>query len=518
MPFIHEQRKLLRSLAVGATVVGTLAVASPASAALGGGPAAQFTDRPNLQSVTFDGDIGAFTFDVTVQAPPGGLDENDFVVGGYRASIVNSDSTAGAVVIDALNPDTVLVEYDQDTDDVDFNAATFGAVDSNAVRGIGTYNNGNFHDATGLTGADGENGTRGRTAGPDLQSVAVNSGLNRITYTFDQDVTEDPVPDRRNFGYVQADGDLLVATSISVDGNEVDATFAAVDDVDTARQAFVTDFFGNDVDAAETQAAGPPQANVTVPGKNPLTDRPSLTSVEIEGSGTLLFTFDQPVGDPAPGAFSAVLSNGVAVSAGGAAVVGGNVVRATFDTSQFSEHIVFGSVERNAVDSAGNSNYSTPSGKPAGGNAGAKASGYTTAPDAISATINRASGQVSVLFDSRILVDPSSLDEDDFDLYSEDGVALTTQPNGVFVTQTTGPSQARVVLQFDPEDTAVADFIQVEGQRVDHGVGGSLDWGNDFAVEGTILGNGGTVPDSQYDNRNVETIIVPTETSTGFSK
>lgn len=509
----HRQRQLRRPLVVGAALIGWLAMAGPANAALGGATAATFLDRPNLRSVTFDNNIAGFHFDRDLR-PAGNFGSAAFKLGGYD-SAATSGPDGSAANISVTDPKTVLVTYA--SQDVDIDARTFGAVQNNAVQGLG-ISNGNLRDATAVVGAQGENGSRGKTVGPDLQSVALDSDNNRVAYTFDQEVNEVALnaANASQFGFVDSSGTpRFGADIIDIDGPVVIVHFAnnALNDVDRARQAFV---LGNaQIPRSEgNNRPGAPQSNVGVPGKAPLTSRPSLESAQLSpDSGAIVYTFDQPIVTTAgaPGGFTAISSNATPVAGTSATVLSGNRVRVLFSTSDFTEHLVQASVAPGTVrgvnapglQNAGN-------GKPIGGNLGAKATGFTTAPDVLSATINRDEGEVTVTFDSRL----SDVDPTQFVLRDEYATVIPGPPATATFTKSTGPSTATVFLQYTPAQTAVGQVIDVDGNRNDGGAGSSN--GDGF---NTVVGNnavtGTSPPPSQF---NVRVLVTPSETTSTFSK
>lgn len=536
MPFYSEGRSLLRFAAVGGALVGTLATASSASAALAGAPAAAFSNRPNLQSVTFDNTFGiaSFKFDRNLQNPAGAtaLNPNSFRIGGYAAGDANTPQQ-GAGGAGTAGNGTAISANISDNDNsvvqvtyvgVNFDATTFGAVADAAVRGTGTFSEPNIADATGTTGSITENGTRGHTVGPDLQSVIVNTSDNRIFYIFDEDLDDAANPAVANIGFYRANGTRANAAQTAITDTVVTGQFAAADDVNSAVQAVVNGGTGGPL-SLDTQNPAPPFATVTVSGRNPLTVAPSLVSAEIEPSlsGAILYTFDQSVTAAAgnAGGFTAVLSNGATVAGTGTQVTGqGNTqVRVTFDTAQQQriEHVVYGSVAAGTVTDSNTNTGNLASGKPAGGNAGARGTGFTSAPDVLSATINRNEGQVVVTFDGRLIGAGAA----GFQLLDPQGNTIATTATSASFDQQARPTPTVVRLNFPRNQTAVASTLRVRGNRVEAGgfvqAGGGA--GGQTAVQGTIAG--GTFPTAAVtalDSFNVETLVVPTQVTTVFKK
>lgn len=559
MSFISGRSTLFQSAVVGGALVGALASASSASAALGTGPAATFTNRPNLQSVTFDGTgiIGAFKFDRPITLGAGGT--TNFKFGSYRSTVANSNASATAVNVSTSDPTTVLVTYNGGTPPTsseipDFDNQSFGAVAAGAVMGNGTQSQPNLADATRVTGANGESGTRGHTAGPDLQSVIVDSDQNRIIYTFDELVDQSRLAGAvQSLGFTDANGNQIRATGlVGASGGSVIAQFPTgqATDVDNAREAFYSTNPAAPAAAAQgaisergTQGknVGAPQVSVPVPGRTDSTTvSPKLLSAQLEvDSGTVVYTFDQSIAGPgggiAPANFLAVESNGDVARGTGAVITGGNSVRVTFNSSQFTEHLVFASVTPGAVNGVnannnGGATASTPGGKPIGGNAGAKQTGYTTAPDALNATFNRTTGQVTVLFDSRFSrattvgavnqgVNPAG-----FQLLTSEGNPTGGTPSSATADTSTVPAQSRVILQYSPEQLRAAAAIRIQGLKAGAaaataGTGFGVDT---VSVVGTISeGTGNSDPAGVpflFDGINVETLLTPSITTRSFAQ
>lgn len=507
--------RVLVSAAAAAVVLST---ASSAQAALGPGAPAAFSNRPNLQSVTFSGRIASFVFDRPITLTSQGTTAqtaSQFQIGGYRSGFVIPQGAHTPMSADAsvTAPNTVLVTYGGSSPD--FNASTFGTVAPGAVRGVGTFNNPNLTDTTRITGASGETGTRGHTAGPDIVSVAVDINTNRINYTFDQNVGTAVAG---SFGYINANGDTVTGDGVVATGNPVSVQFNAPKQVDSARQAFIT---AAAVPAQDAGGAFNANASVPIPGlvapATALTLRPTVTGAEINAaSGTILYSFDQPIAlvgaVQAGGAlFQAVAANGSPIPGTSATVVNGgglNQVLVTFPTSQFSEQIVYGSASAGAATATNPMALTNPpTGKPVGGNAGAKATGYSSAPDAVAATFNATSGQVVVTFDARL----TAANAANYSLIADDGTVIANGATTATVETTTGPSQVRVFLQFIPQSVAVSKYLLINGNQEPSN---AL---NDFS---TLAGNAaalGTVPvGAPGDNQNLVQLITPTTTTASF--
>lgn len=579
MSFIPKGRSLLRTAAVGGALIGTLVPVSAASAALGGATPATFNNRPNLQSVTFDqaSNTASFNFDKPVQQTAA-FASTGFRVGGYESAYVNNTAAGNTAVVDNTDARRVLVTYDaQGTGRVEFNSLTFGTVAAGVVQGLGTNNNPNLADSAGITGATGENGTRGRTNGPDLLSASVDTNTNTITYTFDQQVEDQTVaftPDSRQFGFVDVNGNIIrgrndngnsttlggAASSqgppnVVVGNNTVRVRFplgntgVPANLVSNAVQAFVDTnrpaVAAGPASVAEPAAAqqpiysrdlnrpGTPIVNVPITGQTSTTVAPSLVSASLNATGgTIDMVFDSPVklnANAAPNRTSdltyAVASNGTRTAATSVEVVGVNTLRATFTTSQFAEHLVAVSLEFGAV--LANNSASTPgipSGKPIGGNAGAKATGYTTAPDAVRAQINRGQGQVAITFDSR--TDGGAPQGGGFILRSANGTIVAGNPQTASVQNPTLPGPSRVLLQYTLAQAAAASSIEIDGNvnTLPPAAGNRLALDPIIPIQGTIPSPAAPVPTFNPatsfagDNIPVHTMVQLTDSTEVFRR
>ena len=89
-------------------------------------------------------------------------------------------------------------------------------------------------------------------------------------------------------------------------------------------------------------------------------------------------------------------------------MTGANTLQVEFDEtfSDVTELVVGGGDEGGCVSDANTDDASTQGAKPAGGNVGAQATGYSTGPDAQALTINRTSDQAIVRLDQK--TDPTT--------------------------------------------------------------------------------------------------------------
>jgi len=464
MPSFSGGRAALRTAAIGGALFGAFAFANPANAALGGATPSNFTSSPNLVSATANPaeETVVFKFDRAVSAGSGGLDPVDFLLGGYDPIFTSNVPSSVSIV---GTGDSVLADFGGT--DVDFNSLTYATVNAGTVKGTITNSKDNFVDATRITGATTESGTAGHTDGPDLVSASRNEDLEQITYTFDQAVDDDGVtPAFDAFGFVDVNGNETQATSlVNVSGNRVivqfgvdvsDATKATLDEDEAGTANSITaDGYIGSITGAYYDAVA--ISGTAIPAT------PNLVSASIDtNGGSVTYVFDKTVTVGAAGDFHVFLANGDIV--GGTAtqlLADAKSVRVTFGLENRNEFAVFAAINDGAVTGATNAIPSSTDGAPIGGNAGAQASGYTTAPDAIQALVNPAAGQASVLYDSRfspaIPTNPNA-----FTLYTADGVSLGV-PSAASVTFAAAPQQSRVVLTLTDTQATNAKNIVLTG-------------------------------------------------------
>ncbi|WP_354699201.1 hypothetical protein DSM112329_04910 [Paraconexibacter sp. AEG42_29] len=442
-------RYALRTAAVSAVAIASLAGASSANAALGGGKVPALTDRPNLVSVTPSATAITFTYDRTIDCVAANCTPGNFAVGGYSAITAVGGTSA------TVSGSSVRVTFAGGNPDED--SITFGRVADGTVRTQGTLGANNLADSVRVTGAEGESGTRGHTVGPDLVSaVATGGGSNFLTLTFDQDLNDDPATfDGAQVFIVKADGTTQagIDATISIDDNVVDVEFPAGTPVTGAKSVYVdtptgeSDDFGFDT----------PLRSVQVGTQNQDSQAPLLASAELTGADTVTYTFDKAVATPIPANFYVITADDIAIMATSATIVGdGKLVQAQFPTDQFTEHLVSAATVSTAVRSqADPTAVSAPGGVPIGGNAGAKATGYTSAPDAVQATFSGAN--VVVTLDSRIA---PAVTAGSFDLLADDGTVIGGTPTATPQAQGV-PGPSRVNLLYNTTAVGNARAVQL---------------------------------------------------------
>jgi hypothetical protein len=461
MDSFRKRASVARFAVAAAALLVPLVGAGAAQAAIGTSHGLITTNRPDFVSATIVNATQAdFCFSKDTDAAAA-FSADDFLVGGYKSATSALPATSAVRVTARCWRATFGTTGD-------LNQFTVAHLRANTLRPLqaGAVAN-NLDDSVPLIGSQSHAGTRGFTTGPDLQTTSVDTVANQMTYVFDQNVSPGPAPG--GFHFTQANGTVRTATGIiSASGNTVVAQYAG--------PAFVSDAVVAFVDAGtvlSAQGAGETANNllsVTVPGTSGATVRPDLTGNELAlangGSNQLLFTYDQDVAIGNAAAYQAVLSNGAVAIGSAITLAGPRVARVTFNNPEnlqnVSEYIVAAADTGGGVIAADGSGPSLPGGKPAGGNAGAFALGYTTAPDAVNMAFDGTSGQVTVRVDQRIRA--GAVFTASIVLLNSQGDAIANPATATISGQTDVPSQVNVILQFTPGQVQSAAGLQLLGQ------------------------------------------------------
>jgi len=474
----HALRKRARTarLAVGLLALAVpFVAASVAQGAIGGTKPAN-TTAPDLQS----GNIVAGNFvqvcfdqpvDVTGDGGPGSVR-----IGGYKTS--ENSSPPPSVGSWALGSTPVSLGNNCIRTQVgatDLEAYTVVSIDAGVVKNEADATT-NLEDSAPLVGSTTKNGTRGNITGPDLQSTILLGPENEIVYTFDQEVRctsgQPETLGPQFFGFVAQDnsfhfGDSFIATG-ACDTNQVVVQFDSPEDnVSQARSSWADRgaVYSDHFPLGENTN---PLLSVDSAGGG-ITTSPDLRSAELVdptgASNQMAFTFDQAVDTGSPNDFTAVYSDSPNEEYGDQianVVNGGKTVIVNFnDLNNRTEYIVGGSVAECAVDEQGSTSTDCNSrgGKPSGDNGGAFALGWTTGPDAVSATVNQALGQVRVLVDQRYAVESQSC----ANLVNSDGQTFSSATATSDQGSLSAPNVVPVTYSFDQDDLLDAVGLQMLG-------------------------------------------------------
>ncbi|WP_320668743.1 hypothetical protein [Patulibacter defluvii] len=474
----NSRRHARRAVLTGGLLAASLIAAAPASAALGGANPASYNHVPDLRSVTF-GESGPdlvawFTFDEPLAS--NAIDPTQFTLGGYASS--QRVPTADAASVVGSKPNTVELRWT--SNDVDFDETSYGVVNAGAVRAF-NGNQPNRVDSTAVTGAKGESGTRAHSVRPDLVGVRVdesNLNANVLIFTYDQRI--DPgSANPGQFWFVKQDGQTAVGGSIaSASGYEVAVRFPSLPGDDLVTEAVKAADFGGGITSVNYGNASFP-GSVAVSGTSGLTAMPDLLSTEFVGGGgsaSVVYHYDEPVANPIAGAFAAVTAAG-GLLPGASAVVNadGKSVTVNFPNVpavKAHEHFVRAAGFAGAVTNVNgvpNIGQSTP----IGGNAGAKSTGWTSAPDATAATFNKQNGQVDVTVDARLTI--PSVDPTQFTLVDANGDTVVAGAQSVISQGSDGaPGPQTIRLQFLPNQVAAASAIEINGWNAPFGNSGGF--------------------------------------------
>ncbi len=450
--------KRLRALPIAVAVAAAVPLLAPvaANAAMGGGNALTTSLRPDLRSATVQS-TNAVDDTTTVRAcfnkaiaslPQAGL----FSIGTYDDDDQGDQIVATSATRSTSNCADAVFPNDDATQFTHLTAlGSDGTTPNSGGSAVSTNGFGNIMDSIALIGSKTNNGTRGFTTGPDLVGITVNNANATIDYTFDQRVAPASVSTAANdWGYTDSGGTSTPSLAavpgnshraLSTDGLTVRVDFAAGPDIQDAVRAFV------DNDAVDSKASNDPnmERSVSRPGSGGFTDAPDLVAITPSASGsTVDYQFDQVLTGIPGGAAAFEIHQSFAVEdtpasvsiVGGAGV--GNTVRAVFTPSgeQENEYWVSGSTNGNAVTGAGGA--STPGGLPAGGNAGAFATGFTLGPEALTVSFDNATDIAHILFDQRW----QDADENDFKLIDDQGSQIAA--GALNVTGTGSPTAGKI--------------------------------------------------------------------------
>ncbi len=445
---VHSLR---RALPLGVAAMALIAPTA-ASAALGGGNHLTTSLRPDLRTATVQS-TNAVDDTTTVRVcfnkaiaslPQAGL----FSLGTYEDddlgdSIAATSATrSSANCADAVFPNMEAEQYTYVTV-----LGSDGTAPDSGGSAVSTNGFGNIMDSTALIGSKNNSGTRGFTSEPDLIGVAFNNAGAFIDFTFDQMVgAVDTSADE--FTYTLANGATVNSLGgpanhlLSADGKTVRVFYPAGPQIQDGVRAVVDD------EAVDGRVTGEPldQARSAArPGSGGFTDSPDLVAVIPAADGSSVdFQFDQVLtATGGAGNFHIGQSFGESDDGSTASIVGGpgvgNTVRVTFGASavQENEYWVTGWVDDNAVTGAVGGN-STPGGVPTGGNAGAFATGFTVAPEALTVSFDNATDVAHVLFDQRW----QDADENDFKLIDDQGSQIAAA--ALNVSGTGSPTAGRI--------------------------------------------------------------------------
>jgi hypothetical protein len=462
------KRGVGQRLAVGLAVLAFPLLASGAAqAALAGATPAQFTGVPNLRSATINstyGNVVEVCFDKTIKTASG---TTGFSFGGYRAGNLLASFSFS---LDQNNPNCEVVLFPATV--VDENQYTFLEVTAGTVTANSPATP-NLIDSVALTGSTSHSGTTGVTTNPNLVGAlvpdSVHLSTNSLTYVFDKATK---AVGTAAFQFETAAGQLCAGTGAApLGGQDSTAITIAFNPAcgATVGQAERAGILPGGVKADQDSGAtllAPAEWTVMPNCASPCaTSRADLTSTALgSNQDQIVFTFDKNViVNPAlTNGFVAELANGQTVASTGATLTAPNQVTATYsgNLSNKGEFAVEAYAVNGAAIAADNlsaTGLSLPGTANVGGNAGAFAGGFTSAPDSFGVSINHTSGQVIVNLDDRLSAAPVI---GDIVPYTAQGLPVAIAPTAVSYNSSAGPGPTAVTLQYSPSGITNVTALQ----------------------------------------------------------
>ena len=309
-------------------------------------------------------------------------DAKGFTLKGFNVDTKASAADARLVKGD---PTSVLVGYASGTDLSRYTLASvsIGAVEDEAGEA-------NLPGSVPLEGST-VAGSQNLTDGPDLVSVRAINSLDRVVYTYDEQIDERAGGDASRFGYSTADGKSVPAKSIiTADDNSITVAFD--------RQTEDGVLFW-----AKSAAAKNLRGIESSPGSiGTSTTAPDLVSVSnVIGQSQFDYTFDGPVSNVDLAKFVVYASDGTPYTAKGYARPSADVVRIAIpEIHKFSASMALASADEGAVKADDASQVaSTPGSRHIGSMA---ASGLSAGPYLTSVSMDDAVGQVRFVFDKPV--------------------------------------------------------------------------------------------------------------------
>ena len=306
---------------------------------------------------------------------------------GFTLKGFNVDTKASAADARLVNgdPTSILVGFAPGTD---LSRYTLASVNTGAVQD--EANEANLPGSVPLEGST-VAGSQNMTDGPDLTSVRAINSLDRVVYTYDEQIDEQAGNDAARFGYSTADGLNVPARSIiTAEENSITVAFD--------RQTEDGVLFW-----AKSAAAKNLRGIDSSPGSiGTSTTAPDLVSVSnVIGQSQYDYTFDAPVTNVDLAKFVVYAADGTAYAAKGFARPSAEVVRIAIpETHKFSANMALASADEGAVKTSDRSEVPSTLGSRHIGSAAAN--GISAGPYLTSVEMDDAVGQVRFVFDKPV--------------------------------------------------------------------------------------------------------------------
>jgi len=309
-------------------------------------------------------------------------DVSGFTLKGFN---VDTKATAADARLVKGDPTSVLVGFASGTD---LSRYTLASVGIGAVQD--EANEANLPGSVPFEGST-VAGSENMTDGPDLTSVRAINSLDRVVYTYDEQIDERAGGDAARFGYYTADGLSVPAKSIvTAEDNSITVAFD--------RQTEDGVLFW-----AKSAAAKNLRGIESSPGSiGTSTTAPDLVSVSnVIGQSQYDYTFDAPVTNVDLDKFVVYAADGTAYTAKGFARPSAEVVRIAIpETHKFSANMALASADEGAVKTSDRSEVPSTLGSRHIGSA--SANGISAGPYLTSVSMDDAVGQVRFIFDKPV--------------------------------------------------------------------------------------------------------------------
>ncbi len=362
-----------------------------------------------------------------------------FILKGFNMDTRTAAADARLVQGD---PTSVLVGYAPGTD---LSRYTLGSVETGAVQDeAGEANLPGSVPLEGSTVA----GSQNLTDGPDLNSVRAIHSLERVVYTYDEQIDERNGSDASRFGYYTADGKTVPATSlITADDNSVTVAFD--------RQTEDGVLFW-----AQQGAAKNLRGIESSPGSiGTSTSAPDLVSVSnVIGQSQWDYTFDAPVSSVDIDKFVLYAADGTAYEATGFARPSAEVVRIAIpEIHKFSGNMALAAADEGAVKTSDRSEVASTLGSRHIGSSSA-ANGVSAGPWLSSVSMDEGVGQVRFVFD-KPLDDDLTYDAANFMIMTPAGDLVRAQSMVEVIGNT-------ILMNFDKNIVSAARGVVLNDEAV----------------------------------------------------
>jgi hypothetical protein len=360
-------------------------------------------------------------------------------VGGFTVSgfdVERRAMAADARLVDG-DPTSVVVGFPHGTDLRGYRLASvaLGSVIDEVGRG-------NEPGSVPLDGSS-EASTGKLTAAPDLVSIRTIDALNRVVYSYDEQLDEKAGGDAAKFGYFTADGKAVPAKSIVT---AVDNTITVAFDRRTDDGVL---FYADE--GAVKNLRGRPGTTGAI---GTATSAPNLASVsDLIGRSQFDFTFDKPVTDVMPDKFVVYAVDGTPYRATSFARPSAEVVRIAIpQIRDYGAKMALAAVEGGAVKANDGSGVANTIGSRHIGSQ-SPAAAVSSGPYLTSVSLDQAAGQVRFVFDKPV--------NDDLTYEAKNFMLMTPAGDLVHARSVVEVNGNTVLLNFDKNVVSAARGVSL---------------------------------------------------------